>query len=74
MNNQLIIEIRQYANQLVGKCTDYQILFCAFKANKIHRYGTSLEELSEDELEKIVHWLMLESFRMRPIYTPSIWV
>jgi hypothetical protein len=60
--------IRLYAHEMVGPCTDYQISFCGVMAEKIPVQVSSLELLSEKEIEALTFWIeeqYLHSFSTR---------
>lgn len=53
-----IFSIRISAKRQVGSCSDYQITFCAMKANVIERVVYNLDDLLPMEIENISIWLL----------------
>ena len=48
------------ANQiadLTDQCNDYQIIFCAAAAGIIQDSRPTIEELSDDDLDSLYHWI-----------------
>lgn len=54
-----VISIRQSAENQVGECNDYQIMFCAAATGKIHESKVSLEDLSDEDLSNLYDWVVV---------------
>lgn len=57
-----IISLRTNAEDMVGECSDYQIMFCASAAGKISKMALTLSDLSDVDLDSLYNWMMNESF------------
>lgn len=55
-----ILSIRDNAHDLVGPCSDYQIMFCAQHAGKIASIPSYLEQLDDIDLRRLANWLLKE--------------
>jgi hypothetical protein len=50
--------VRIAAHEIVGQCSDYEIMFCASAAHVITCMAVSLEDLPEGQLESLATWIM----------------
>lgn len=58
VRDSLIEDIRYMAAWIVSQeCTDYQIIFCAYRAGIVNRYVAFLDDLSMGEISKIKTWM-----------------
>ena len=56
----MVISIRSMAENMVGDCTDYQIIFCAAAVGKIQKLEQTIDELSASDLSSLYQWIVLE--------------
>jgi hypothetical protein len=54
-----VIAIRQSAEDQVGKCSDYQIIFCAAACGRIRQSKATLEDLSDEDLFDLYEWIVV---------------
>jgi len=55
-----VIAIRAAAEDMVGECSDFQIIFCAAAVQRISASKPTLDDLSDADLKNLYTWVVTE--------------